>query len=227
MTQLAVKCLCGELIIYYLMISIQVLQKYWNCQKSEVEEIIQRFDKLYLLERIIIDGEIYCYLHYHYYSYLTNLIDAQKKQRMHAKLVKSYNILEALGERTEPYISNLPDDKYFHFYIGYHLKESAMTEIFPKLYFDFGFIEQKLRYTGLPNTLGDLNSYKTEITKNNPERLNLLEDLIDFLANVEEMLLRTPDTCLLQYALTIDNVIKSEAIHQARKFPNRIWFTDM
>lgn len=207
--------------------SIQVLQKYWNRPKSLVEEIIQHLDKLYLLERVIIDGEIYCSLDYHYYSYLTNLISAEEKQLMHEKLVESYQISEALSNRTEPNISDLPDDKYFHFYIGYHLKESGMLELFPKLYFDFGFIEQKLRYTGLPNTLGDFNSYKAEIAGNDSQRAELLDELTDFLANIEEILLRTPDTCLLQYALTTCNATKSEAVRQASEFSNRIWFTDM
>lgn len=192
-----------------------------------MEEIIQRLDKLYLLERVIIGSESYCSLHYHYYSYLTNLIKANEKQGMHATLVDSYKIREALRERTEPNITGLPDDKYFHFYIGYHLRESGMLSLFPELYLDFGFIEQKLRYTGLPNTLGDFNSYKTEIAGQNPSRIGLLEDLTDFLANIEEILLRTPHTCLLQYALTTDNAIREEATRQARKFPNRIWFTDM
>lgn len=203
------------------------MQRYWNRNKSEVEKIIERLDKLYLLERAIIDGEIYCSLHYHYYSYLTNLINADEKQRMHVKLVESYQIADALRKRTEPNIDGLKDDKYFHFYIGYHLKESAMLSLFPELYFDFGFVEQKLRYTGLPNTLGDFNSYKTEIAGNDAKRVELLDALTDFLANIEEILLRTPDTCLLQYALTTDNAIKTEAMHQARKFTNRIWFTDM
>lgn len=206
----------------------QVLQKYWQLpNKSEVEEIIQRLDKLYLLECCVIDGEIYCSLHYHYYFYLTNLISTEMKQSMHATLVRSYRIPEALRDRTEPNITDLLDDKYFHFYIGYHLKESAMLSLFPDLYFDFGFVEQKLRYTGLPNTLGDFNSYKSEIAGKDQNRVRLLEDLTDFLANIEEILLRTPDTCLLQYALTTDNAVKIEAMHQARKFTNRIWFTDM
>lgn len=209
---------------------MQVLEKYWNRQKFEVEEIVQRLDKLYLLEcnmGEINDDEIYCSLHYHYYSYLTNLINSKEKQRMHAKLVESYHISEALHKRIEPNISDLPDDKYFHFYIGYHLKESAMVSLFPELYFDFGFIEQKLRFTGLPNTLGDFNSYKMEIAGTDAKRIELMDDLTDFLANIEEILIRTPDTCLLQYALTTDNAVQVEAMKQARKFTKRIWFTDM
>lgn len=120
----------------------------------------------------------------------------------------------------------MPNDGYFHFYIGYHLKESGMRHLFPKLYFDFGFLEQKLRYTELPNTLGDLNTYKDEIAGTDVYRKELLEELTDFLANIEAIL-KTEDTCLLQYALTTDNKIKVEALKQAKWFPNRIWFDDM
>lgn len=56
-----------------------------------------------------------------------------------------------------------PHDGYFHFYIAYHLKEANMIEMFPKLFLDFGFLEQKLRATGLPNTLGDLKMFEKEI----------------------------------------------------------------
>lgn len=38
--------------------------------------------------------------------------------------------------------------------------------MFPKLFLDFGFLEQKLRATGLPNTLGDLKMFQNEITGN-------------------------------------------------------------
>lgn len=204
-----------------------MLQRYWGRSKSDVEAIIERLDKLYLLERVISDNQIYCSLHYHYYSYLTNLISAKDKEKMHAKLVDSYRIPEALERRTELNITDLADDKYFHFYIGYHLRESKRTSLFPDLYLDFGFIEQKLRYTGLPNTLGDFSTYKTEIVASKPDRIELLDDLTDFLANIEEILRGTPDACLLQYALNTDSAIRTEAIHQARKFPDRIWFTDM
>lgn len=136
-------------------------------------------------------------------------------------------ILDALAARTEPDISDLPDDKYFHFFIGYHLKEGNIKDIFPKLYFDFGFLEQKLRSTGLPNLLGDLDKYKSEITGNDQTKLAFLQDLTEFLKTIEELIIKSMDTCLLQYAITTDTAVRLEALKQARMFPHRIWFNGM
>lgn len=68
-----------------------------------------------------------------------------------------------MENRQEPNIIQFPHDAYFHFYIAYHFKEANMIEMFPKLFLDFGFLEQKLRATGLPNTLGDLKIFEKEI----------------------------------------------------------------
>lgn len=38
-----------------------------------------------------------------------------------------------------------------------------MVDLVPLLYLDFGFLEQKMRATGLPNTIGDLQMYRKEI----------------------------------------------------------------
>lgn len=135
--------------------------------------------------------------------------------------------MEALRARSEPFIKQLPNDEYFHYYIGYHLKEcgSHARHIFPMLYYDFGFLEQKLRYTGLSNTLGDFKLYGNEIINNGKPRIPI-EELTDFLANIEELLLASKDGCLLQYALSEGNAVGEEARKQAQMFKNRIWFYD-
>lgn len=102
-----------------------------------------------------------------------------------------------------------------------------MKEIFPKLYLDFGFLEQKLRSTGLPNMLGDFAEYKDEITGGDKTRATLLDHLMEFLPTIEEFIVKSKNTCLLQYAITADSVIRVEAIKQARKFPQRVWFNGM
>lgn len=132
-----------------------------------------------------------------------------------------------MENRTELDLTDLPNDHYFHFYIGYHLKESGMRSLFPKLFLDFGFLEQKLRITGLPNTLGDLNQYKDEITNGLKDKIELIEQLSTFFSSIEEIITRSPDTCLLQCALTTDNLVRKEALRQARSFPNRVWFDDL
>lgn len=141
-----------------------------------------------------------------------------------------FRIPEAFKNRMEPHIDALPDDKYFHYYIGYHLKEcgNEFNELFPMLYYDFGFLEQKLRYSGLSNTLGDFKLYHREIMGNDNTNIRIpIDDLTDFLAYIEELLLTQDDTCLLQHALSKKDHIGAEAMVQARKYKNRIWFSDM
>lgn len=101
-----------------------------------------------------------------------------------------------------------------------------MIDVFPKLFLDFGFLEQKLRATGLPNTLGDLNQYFNEITNHDNRLVTLLNELLEFLPNVEELITKSKDTCLLQYAITTDSELQLEAQRQAATFENRIWFDD-
>jgi hypothetical protein len=68
-----------------------------------------------------------------------------------------------MKSRKEYELFDFPNDNYFYFNIGCHLKEADMGKIFPLLYLDIGFLEKKLRITGLPNTIGDLKTYKAEI----------------------------------------------------------------
>lgn len=102
-----------------------------------------------------------------------------------------------------------------------------MCQLFPKLYLDFGFLEQKLRSTGLPNLLGDFTTYKYEIIGGDATRTMLWEELKDFLPTIEEAIVKSKDTCLLQYAITTSTAIRREAIKQAQRFPNRVFFTGM
>lgn len=58
------------------------------------------------------------------------------------------------------------------------------------------------------------------------KKIKFLDKLLEFLPNVEEMLKKSADTCLLQYAITTDAVIRSEALKQAAQFRNRLFFND-
>lgn len=120
-----------------------------------------------------------------------------------------------------------------------------MVDLLPSLYLDFGFLEQKLRATGLPNTIGDLQTYRTEIvgkliespeivrsplnrlrcifTAGSVSRGLLLDELLNFLPNVEEMLKKSKDTCLLQYALMTRDYLNVEAKRQALQFGHRLF----
>lgn len=136
----------------------------------------------------------------------------------------THRILDAINERTEPNIVAVPDDGYFYFYIGYHIKEAERFEAFPAIFLDFGFLEQKLRATGLPNTIGDLKLYRQLITGNIPRREHFVDELLQFLKSSEEVIFKSEDTCLLQYALTSGGILQEEAIKQAEQFTDRVWF---
>lgn len=106
------------------------------------------------------------------------------------------------------------------------MKEAERNEVFPKIFLDFGFLEQKLRATGLPNTIGDLKLYRQLITGGTPRKETLLDELLQFLKSSEEMVCKSQDTSLLQYAITSGGVLQEEAIKQAEQFTDRVWFHD-
>jgi APAF-1 helical domain len=142
------------------------------------------------------------------------------------KLFFFSSILSILSNRNEYEFNNFSDDRYIYFNIGYHLKAAGRTELFPLLYLDFGFLEQKLRITGLPNTLGDFKTYKHEIFGAHLEQEEFRTELLEFLPDVEEFLFKSKDTCLLQYALTRSGLLREEAFKQAAMYPNRLWMED-
>lgn len=137
-----------------------------------------------------------------------------------------HRILDAIDERTEPNIVRVDDDGYFYYYIGYHMKEAERFEVFPKIFLDFGFLEQKLRATLLPNTIGDLKLYRQLITAGDPKKETFLDELLQFLKRAEEMVCKSQDTSLLQYAITSGGILQEEAIKQAKQFTDRVWFHD-
>lgn len=198
-------------------IPIKVLELYWDRSKEDTEAIVIKFQKNSLLETSYVDNEMVCSMHYLYYAYLLKLITKPMITSWHCKLVENYDVKGILSERTELNLLDLREDNYFHYYIGHHLKEANMEELFPMLYLDFGFLEKKLRVSHLPNTIGDLSRFYNEIA-NTQERRELLTELIDWLPNIEDRLFKSQDSTLLQYGLTSHGVIKKEAIVQAKNY---------
>lgn len=126
---------------------------------------------------------------------------------------------------------NLPQDGYIYYFIGRHLKKSNEVKYFPDLFLDFKFLENKMRCTSLPSTVGDLDTYRdeiigTDITKRS-EREELLDDITTFLQNIEEMIVQSNRTNLLQYAINYSDSVRVEAIKQARTYKNRLWLRDI
>ncbi|XP_063709828.1 uncharacterized protein LOC134838265 [Culicoides brevitarsis] len=228
-------------------ISFKVLETYWEKSETEVKHIVNCFHKLSLIELsqvrcnewknssprrglILIDTSkkiFVCSLHFIYYSYLRKKLTPLEIREMNEKLVKRYGVHALVSDRSEPKMVDIPDDNYFYYYIGHHLLEAEMFDLFPKLYFDFEFLEGKIRATGLPNTLGDLQIYVYQIADDNYQRQQLLHGLMEFLLSIEEILLKSPDTCLLQYAFNSkDSIVSKEAERQICQYRDRVWFRD-
>lgn len=209
------------------------LARYWKVSQEDAEALVDRLYRFSLLSidyrsgRANEESTAYVSMHYIYASYLQKLYDEREFTEMHLDLCRSYTIDTVLLRRTEPELFDLPDDGYIYYYIGYHLQRSGQRHLFPQLYLDFGFLEQKLRYTGLPNTHGDLEEYRADIVGNSAERRQLWNELLEFLPTIEEMVHENKDTSLLQYALNASGTIAEEARRQAAQFGNRVWFEDV
>lgn len=216
-------------------VPVSVLSRYWHMTKDATEALVNRLYSCSLLSvdyRTDPNGEraedgMFVSMHYIYSSYLRKVATREEETQMHLEICRSYEADRVLERRTEPELFDLPDDKYIHYYIGYHLQRSGLTHLFPLLYFDFGFLEQKLRYTGLPNTRGDLEEYRSVIVGDDEEKHQLWNELLDFLPTIEEMVHQNNDTSLLQYALNASDTIAKEAKRQVEKFSNRVWFDDV
>lgn len=84
-----------------------------------------------------------------------------------------------------------------------------------------------MRYTGLPNTVGDLRLFQERIFTRMRDPEFYAELLTEFLMGAEVLLSKSADTCLLQLALNCTGMIAEEAKIQASQYNNRVWFCDM
>lgn len=99
--------------------------------------------------------------------------------------------------------------------------------LFPQIYLDFGFLGQKMRKVGLLSTIADIKNYKHEISGYDASiRPPPINEIVDFLAKIEEKVFHVPDTSLLQYALMSDKSIHELALKQIEQFPRRSWFLE-
>lgn len=59
-----------------------------------------------------------------------------------------------------------------------------------------------------------------------PGKEDFIDELHEFLPNIEEMLFKSEDTYLLQYTLMTHGILHEEAMRQACAFPHHAWFSD-
>ncbi|XP_021710103.1 uncharacterized protein LOC5567237 isoform X1 [Aedes aegypti] len=205
-----------------------VLQRYWYLTAEETESLTSKLINKGLLDKRVSNQQDFFVLHYVCYSFLLKEKPGETYANLHRRLVESYSISDAFRNRTELDLLNFfPNDHYFHFYIAIHLEQSRSYDLFPDLFTDFGFLEQKVRYTGLPNTVGDLRLFQERIFTRMRDPEFYAELLTEFLMGAEVLLSKSADTCLLQLALNCTGMIAEEAKIQASQYNNRVWFCDI
>lgn len=70
-------------------IPLSLLKLYWNLSETEVDKMVNSFDRLYLVD-IVNQKSTFCTLQYHYWSYLSHSFNKYKKREMHQRLVECY-----------------------------------------------------------------------------------------------------------------------------------------
>lgn len=194
-------------------IPFKVLEKIWDTDCQQTEDIVLKFHKYSLIEKPISEGDDKaCSLHYLHYHFLKQYVQQEEQESYHRHLVEQYKVVKIFRERKELDL-DFPNDNYFHYFIPYHLVGAKMTELFD-LYLDFGFLEQKIRLTNLPNTVGDLYRFSEHIIRTDSKRKEYLEVLVDFLTLSEQLIFKSRDVTLLQCALSSSGLVQEEAQRQ-------------
>ncbi|XP_049289038.1 uncharacterized protein LOC125766955 [Anopheles funestus] len=206
-------------------LSPRVLEMYWGKDKETTECFLSKLERRGLLEKRVCKNKMFYMMQYICYNDIMHP-PGSDMTKLHRRLLKNYSIRENLTNRRELELTNeFPNDDYFYFYIGYHIDQAVEHDLFPELYQDFGFLEQKLRIAGLANTVGDLRKYQDKIFPHVDDEEAIIDTLIEFLM-VGECLL-SDDSRLLQRALNFPGEIGNMARVQVEKFKNRLWFCDV
>lgn len=143
-------------------ITPEVLKILWNKELFQVGDIMQEFQHKSLAVYYYNQGMgKYIYgIHDLCLAVLKHRMSKKDIIARHKKLVMSY--LEACSGN----FSQLPDDNYIFLYIGHHLLEANMLDMF-EIYFDLLFIEAKIKAAGVADVLRDFELYWIPITQKN------------------------------------------------------------
>jgi WD40 repeat protein len=207
-------------------IPYKVLEKLWGLSPQQTETMILKLFKYSLIEAHVNEqNEKACSLHYIHYHFLLENVPKEKQKEYHEQLISKYEVERVLSERKNLNLE-FPKDEYFHYFIPYHWEGADRKDLF-KLYLDFEFLEQKIRYTRLTNTLGDLIRFADLISDGKQYLDDYLEELMFFLCNSVQQIFESSAVNLLQLALNSSGVVQAEAKNQIKRFPDRVWMRDI
>nr|XP_033321533.1 apoptotic protease-activating factor 1 isoform X1 [Megalopta genalis]XP_033321534.1 apoptotic protease-activating factor 1 isoform X1 [Megalopta genalis] len=169
-----------ELVIFREDINItsQTLEILWDEEIHQVDEMMLELSHKSLAARQW-NNELRSYIygvHDLLLCHLRKKFSNDELTQMHKSFIEKYR------KKCNGDFSKLPADNYSYSYIGHHLKEAKLYEEFPKIYFNFDFIQATIEHSGLTNLLIDLDNYREYITRNSDPVLKMrLTDLEKFL----------------------------------------------
>ncbi|XP_017148980.1 uncharacterized protein LOC108159879 [Drosophila miranda] len=215
-------------------IPIDLLSLVWSDDKSDSDDpmvVVNKLHRYSLVEKQAHPSTISIPT-----IYLELKLRVDNAAALHRKIVDHYNITKAFDDDDDLTVPFL--DGYFYCHIGHHLtnlEHSESVALFRKIFLDFRFLEQKIRYDktawnasgSILNTLQQLKFYSSYIIDNDPKFKRLVNALLDFLPKIEENLIRSKFTRLLRIALMDEEeAIYEEAHRQVQRFGDQVWFTE-
>ncbi|XP_043203417.1 apoptotic protease-activating factor 1-like isoform X5 [Amphibalanus amphitrite] len=168
--------LFGSLTIFGADIGIpcEVLGTYWDMSADDVEDAMNDLVNKSLVQDMVDSNTTLYSMHDLIFDYLAHKYTSEQKAEMHGKLVERY--LVEYGSD----LSRLPDDDYTLWFIGQHVHRSGQHHLFPRFYFDLGFVGNKLRVTGPSDLLSDFRKYGEFLDRDSNDNITRRIDFENF-----------------------------------------------
>ena len=190
----------------------KTLEILWDVDKYEVEDTMNTFLKksLAMCEVDTTHDTMVYTLHDLQLDYLkTRLRDEPEKEKLlHENFVSQY--LRRVNYR----YGDLENDGYIFSHLGYHLTMAGMTQLFPEIYLDLGYIEANLKATGPVDLLSDYRRYHDQIMGEGGQHEEALSDFEEFCRTVGAKVSANKDADIIQLAL---REIENSEVYMAAK----------
>ena len=118
--------------------------------------------------------------------------------------------------------SKLPADNYSFSYIGHHLEQAKLFDLFEKVYLDLNFIQAKIIHAGLSDLLIDLTKYNQHITRGSKVLKLKVMDIEKFLKdNMTVLTKHGIRKCLDVVQIALYYAEDGYVLEQARELANK------
>ncbi|XP_033213759.1 apoptotic protease-activating factor 1-like [Belonocnema kinseyi] len=146
-------------------------------------------------------------------SHLKFKLRPKKLKKLHRLLIQKYR------EVCKNDFAKLPDDNYSYTYIGHHLEQAQLYELF-EVYLNLEFIQAKIVNAGLSDLLKDIQIYEKHIIRNSREIK--LDNLISFLKDQRKIITQHQIRNCLDVVQVVFYQTKDVFwMHQARKLAKK------